>query len=87
MTLLLAASILTISSSPTVPYLDTDYTFHYNYTGAVIEGEPMIGFTCITDSLDVDSLAAIYPAVVTLGEEIFEEMLDNPEEFCERFRR
>jgi hypothetical protein len=35
----------------------------------------------------VDSLAAIYPAVVTLGEEIFEEMLDNPEEFCERFRR
>jgi hypothetical protein len=85
--ILLFLVILVAPPPPIVPYLDTDYTFHYNYTGAVIEGEPMIGFTCITDSLDVDSLAAIYPAVVTLGEEIFEEMLDNPEEFCERFRR
>jgi hypothetical protein len=85
--ILLFLVILTFSSPPIVPYLDTDYTFHYNYTGTVIEGEPMIGFTCITDNLDMDSLATIYPTVVTLGEDIFEEMLDNPEEFCERFRR
>lgn len=79
--------LLLTLDSPFVPYIDTDLNVHMNYTGAVTEGEPYIALTRLSDSLSIDSLAQIYPTVVTLGDEQFEELVDNPEEFCERFER
>jgi len=85
--MLLLLSIVLNMTSPFVPYLDTDYAFHYNYTGAVIEGRPLIAFTSIEDSLSIDSLSNIYPTVIAVDSITFETLVDNPEEFCERFRR
>lgn len=85
--MLLITLLLVTSSTPFVPYLDTNYEFHMNYTGERVSGEPMIAFTCSDDSLSLDSLATYYPSVVQLSEEQFSELIDNPNEFCERFGR
>lgn len=64
--LVILLNILVGLELPKVPYLDTENIFHANYTGQHVEGTPMVAFTNIADSLNVDSLLEIYPSVVSM---------------------
>jgi hypothetical protein len=62
---------------PVVPYIDTTGNFCMNYTGACVEGIPCVAFTNGSDSLDIDSLLTIYPTVIIMDEEAFEQFVSQ----------
>jgi hypothetical protein len=61
---------------PLVPYIGIDNSFYPNYTGHCVECEPMVAFTNISDSLNVDSLLEIYPSVVSMDSLAFVEFVE-----------
>jgi hypothetical protein len=56
---------------PFVPYIDIEGIFYANYTGMVVEGIPNVAFTCVQDSLSLDSLLEIYPCVSLMDSIVF----------------
>jgi hypothetical protein len=62
---------------PFVPYIDTEGIFYANYTGMIVEGIPNVAFTCVQDSLSLDSLLELYPCVSLMDSITFETFIEG----------
>lgn len=65
-----------VSVSLAIPYIDIEGNFQINYTGMCINGEPMVGFTCSEDSLNLDSLLEIYPSVSIMDSVVYYQFIE-----------